>query len=1075
MTQSDILKLCSNSNVFYRGQSIYKAERFTDVEEEFDPETQVVSLYTVADGSYGEEYQVTIDYDLEEDRIIDYECECPAYATYPGMCKHCAALGLYWLDRLSETGPVYEEPKTRTDWEIKNLIQNCVLKEHLEQQKAQGDIELEPELIDQGTDYRGNRKWFLTFKIGNTRKYVLKNLSDFMEHIRQEEVFSYGKQLSFLHSKSAFTEKGWKYVELIGMVDAMYSNSYESLRKELPLNNHTLEAFLMMNLNQEIPYEAYRNRTKSLHILDRDPQWKPKLRSAGEGKGCVLQLPPLDYIEGTKEWFVKNGNQVYRCSDDMKKVLDQIAPLVSTEREISLTIAEEDMAAFCRVVVPLLKPPKILDLGELDLEQYQPEPVEIAFYLDEEGDRITAKVMGKYGEKQNNLLFDRPLNGACYDVLTERRALDIVQAYFPETDRNRGVFYFSSKEEERIYQLLSTGLGQMHEAGKVYATERIKGRKIVTSPRTKVGVAVKGGLLELSLETEGLSRKELLGILDSYRQKKKYYRLKNGDFLSLEDSSAGTMAELLTGLNLKSGELEQEILQVPAFRACYIDKVLQEKREQLQVERSSDYKAIIRNMKNVEDSDYAVPKGLEGILREYQKVGYRWLHTLADLGFGGILADDMGLGKTIQAIAYLLARRQEGDKKTALIVCPASLVYNWAKEFNQFAPELSVAIIAGSVEMRQKLIQEEKERDVWITSYDLLKRDISAYRDLKFGVEVLDEAQNIKNHGTQAAKSVKKIGADIRFALTGTPIENRLSELWSIFDFLMPGILGSYEQFRKTYELPIVHEEQKDVAGRLKKMVSPFILRRLKADVLKELPEKVEQIVYVQMEPEQKRIYMALAYRMKEMLESKSEEDVRTQKLKILAELTRLREVCCDPRLLYEDYQLLSCKVAACMELVKEAVQGEHKVLVFSQFPSVFPILQEWLRAEHLEYYVLTGETSKEKRLELVESFNKDQVPVFLISLKAGGTGLNLTGANIVIHFDPWWNVAAQNQATDRAHRIGQKNPVTVYKLIAQSSIEEKITELQEKKRELADQVLDGEGLSAASLTKEELLEILNG
>lgn len=231
--------------------------------------------------------------------------------------------------------------------------------------------------------------------------------------------------------------------------------------------------------------------------------------------------------------------------------------------------------------------------------------------------------------------------------------------------------------------------------------------------------------------------------MDSYRQKKKYYRLKNGDFLSLEDSSAGTMAELLTGLNLKSGQLEQEILQVPAFRACYVDKVLQEKREQLQVERSSDYKAIIRNMKNVEDSDYAVPKGLEGILREYQKVGYRWLHTLADLGFGGILADDMGLGKTIQAIAYLLPRKQEGDKKTALIVCLASLVYNWAKEFHQFAPELSVAIIAGSVEMRQKLIQEEQERDVWITSYDLLKRDISAYRDLKFGVEVLDEAQNI--------------------------------------------------------------------------------------------------------------------------------------------------------------------------------------------------------------------------------------------------------------------------------------------------------------------------------------------
>lgn len=476
-----------------------------------------MSLYTVVEDSYGEEYEVTIDYDWEEDKIIDYECECPAYAAYSGMCKHCLALSLYWLERLDKTGSVYEKPGVRTAWEIKNLIQNCVLKEHLEQQKASGEIELEPELVDQGTDYRGNRKWFLTFKIGNTRKYVLKNLPEFIEHIRQEEVFSYGKQLSFLHSKSAFTEKAWKYVELIGTVEAMYSNSHESLRKELPLNNRTLEAFLMMNLNQEIPYDAYRSSSKSIHILDRDPKWKPKLRSEGKGKGCVLQLPPPDYIEGTQEWFVKNGNQIYRCGDEFGGVLD------------------------------------------------------------------------------------------------------IVQAYFPDTDQRHGLFYFLSKDEERFYQLLSTGLGQMDEIGKVYAAERIKGRKLLPSPGTKVGVAVKGGLLELSLETEGLSRKELLGVLDSYRKKKKFYRLKSGDFLSLEDSSVGTVAELLTGLNLKQGELKQEVLEVPAFCACYIDRILQEKREQIRVERSSDYKAIIRNMKNVEDSDYTVPKGLERILREIRR------------------------------------------------------------------------------------------------------------------------------------------------------------------------------------------------------------------------------------------------------------------------------------------------------------------------------------------------------------------------------------------------------------------------------------------------------------------------
>ena len=355
----------------------------------------------------------------------------------------------------------------------------------------------------------------------------------------------------------------------------------------------------------------------------------------------------------------------------------------------------------------------------------------------------------------------------------------------------------------------------------------------------------------------------------------------------------------------------------------------------------------------------------------------------------------------------------------------------------------------------------------------MLKRDVSLYRECHFDTEIIDEAQNIKNQGTLAAKAVKKIHADIRFALTGTPIENRLSELWSIFDYLMPGILGTYEKFRKGYELPIVQNQDTKLTERLKKMISPFILRRVKKEVLKELPDKIEQTVYSEMEPEQRKIYEAHALQLMETLKKQSHEDIQKEKLQILAELTRLRQICCSPKMLYENYKETSGKLSTCLELVNQAIEGNHKVLIFSQFTSIFPLLGERLKQMKVPYYELTGQTPKEERIRLVKEFNSNEVPVFLISLKAGGTGLNLTAASIVIHFDPWWNLAAQNQATDRAHRIGQDKEVVVFKLIAQNTIEEKIIGLQEQKQKLASRILEGEGVAISTLTKEDFMNIL--
>ncbi len=406
-------------------------------------------------------------------------------------------------------------------------------------------------------------------------------------------------------------------------------------------------------------------------------------------------------------------------------------------------------------------------------------------------------------------------------------------------------------------------------------------------------------------------------------------------------------------------------------------------------------------------------------------------------------------------------------------MCPASLVFNWGEEIARFAPKLKTALISGNQEDRKRLIETAEKYDVLVTSYDLLKRDISNYEEINFQYEVIDEAQYIKNHTTEAAKAVKIIQAKHRYALTGTPIENRLSELWSIFDYLMPGFLYSYDAFKREFETPIVKNDDKEAMERLQKMVHPFILRRLKEDVLKDLPDKLEEVQYAKFEEEQQKLYDAQVLHMQQVLSEQDEADFQKNKLKILAEITKLRQICCDPSLCFENYKGNSAKKEACMELVNRAIEGGHKILLFSQFTTMLDLIEKEFQKQNISYYIINGATPKEKRLEMVKKFNTDTTNVFLISLKAGGTGLNLTGADVVIHYDPWWNLAVQNQATDRAHRIGQTKKVTVYKLLAKNSIEEKIQKVQESKKNLAEQILSGEMGQIGNMTREELMDLL--
>ena len=680
----------------------------------------------------------------------------------------------------------------------------------------------------------------------------------------------------------------------------------------------------------------------------------------------------------------------------------------------------------------------------------------------------------------------------------EQAVKELLSRYSNAFDSDRGSMVIAN-DDELSYEFLTEGVPALQGLAEIYISETLKRMEVRSAPKAAVGVSLSGNLLELRLTAGDLSREELVEILSRYNRKKKFYRLPDGSFVDARDSGLEIVAELKEGLQLTDEQMRREEIFVQKYRALYLDAQLREN-SSMTVWKDKAFRSLIRNMKTIEDNDFEIPPELEGVLREYQKRGFLWLKTLQYNGFGGILADDMGLGKTLQVIAFLLSDYRDRDERDAresdarerkgtagqdlaqnsaqrgaLIVAPASLVYNWKNEFKKFAPELPIRMITGMAAERAELIRSAGENEILLTSYDLLKRDLQEYKACRFRCQIIDEAQYIKNHSTQSAKAVKEIQADFKLALTGTPVENRLSELWSTFDYLMPGFLYTYGRFRDELETPIVQNADERATKRLRKMIAPFVLRRLKKDVLTDLPDKLEETVVAQLSGEQQKLYDAHVKRLMLMLDRQSEAEFKTAKITILAELTKLRQLCCDPGLIYEDYQGESAKLELCVSMIKNAVDGGHKILLFSQFTAMLDRLAARLRKEAISYHMLTGSTEKEKRAQMAADFAEDAVPVFLISLKAGGTGLNLMAADIVIHFDPWWNLAVQNQATDRAHRIGQKHVVNVYKLVMKDTVEENILKLQDKKKELADQILDGESLNGSSLTREDLMELLKG
>lgn len=1085
--------------VYRRGKELYETGGVSELSYDIylEKDLPMAEVRAKVRGQIERSYPVTVIVDEEFETVSDCRCTCEAFYNYEGMCKHCVAVLFAYVNRRpavdilrakqgrladgkEEAEGIGQIPVMRTDSALKTLLNQYSLRAgvgYLIPENIYGKVELEP-YFHLNYSYAN-----VEFKIGTEQKYVLKNISAFLQALAQNEKVRYGKKLDFYHNRQAFTEHAWRMVELMQQQEQdkrrqsqfhayyAYTGGYE---RTMELDEVGIDRFFAA-VGAE-PFAGEIGYGEEILWRVASEERRPRLEIRTGASGIFLLLEELHVIKGSRYYYFYEDSVIYRSSAELKEKTGKFFDYLERKAGGECYIASEELPAFCRDLLPLLKETFLLAAEGFDETLYVPKKPEFELYLDKQDNQtVGAKLLAAYGDDKYNVL-DAAAPGEVRDIAEEMRIRSLVEPYFNEYGLT-GTIFILSHNEEKLYELISGGLQRLSEYMSIYTTEDFRGMKVVSSPAVAVGVSLKSDLLELTLHSEEMSQEELAYLLTRYDRRKKYVRLKNGDFLDIRDDGLGLLAEISEDLRLSETNLKTGLINVPKYRAMYLDAALKSN-QVLSVEKNREFKGMVRNMKTIEDSDYEVPESLKGIMRGYQKSGFLWLKTLRENGFGGILADDMGLGKTLQVISLLVAEQQEmaaGERESRrfLIVCPASLLYNWQKEIERFAPQLRTVVVAGLAAERERIVRGTREGEILITSYDLLKRDEALYRDIIFAIQVIDEAQYIKNPGTQAAKGVKKITAGFKLALTGTPIENRLSELWSIFDYLMPGFLYTYQRFREEIETPIVVNADENKMERLKRMIRPFILRRLKGEVLSDLPAKLEENVFAKLAGEQLALYDAHVQRLKESLTEKSENEFRSEKIEILAELTKLRQICCDPALLFEDYRGESAKTETCMELLGNAVASGHKVLVFSQFTSMLDRLAERLKKAGIRYYMLTGAVGKEKRMQMVESFNEDDVPVFCISLKAGGTGLNLTAADIVIHYDPWWNVAVQNQATDRAHRIGQKHVVTVYKLVSEGTIEEKIIAIQEKKKQLAEEVLMGEGMDSVSFTREELLELL--
>lgn len=1010
----------------------YPKEYVDILEEEEDGNKRKLTFGVESESSY-ELYTVEVNVDGKE--VTDFSCDCPQFKR-ASSCKHVAAALLEYKDEIFMMTPrerdlalsknildeFYEAPESN-EVRLKKLL----------------NLEVEIEFLKSNWQREGTVK--VNFKLGEDKLYSLNSKIDsfLSAYVGRNQIVNFGKSFTYEPNKYYFSktdEEIIKYLLLLKKSNPYYNFKYLSFSEEIAIN------FFNIIANKRFTVLGYGTINK---IEVGNPIKMPLYKEDG------LYRLGLD-DSGSKVFtnnyrFVGINDTLYILPDKQNVIINKMFDNGLSE----LCFEEKDMERFKRSILPRVKSQIVIDEGIKDEIVLGDKP-DIKIYLDIKGNLIICDIKLDYDNKVIDY-FDEE-NNIVRDEESEKDVVETLLGYG---------FNFSEKkifmeDYDIIGTFLEENLEELAKKYEVFTSSKLKDTNILRNNTVRSSFSIgEDNIMKYEFDLGDIGNDEIVDILETMKSKKKYYRLKSGDFINLEENDELRQLEsLVEDMELSKKDIANGSGVIPKYRAIYLDSVKKDKYNIITTNNLFD--ELIEKFNSYKDAKLKFSKEDKAILRDYQVTGVKWLYNIYKCGFGGILADEMGLGKSIQLIYFIKEVLKEKPEAKVLIVAPTSLIYNWKNEFDKFGSELKYKVFAENKNLRKQELEHIDDINIIITTYGLIRQDREIYVDMNFEVVAIDEAQNIKNNNAQMTKVVKELNANTKLALTGTPLENSVMELWSIFDFIMPGYLSSVLSFSRKYNIKDVKEDDLNSLENLNKQIKPFILRRKKKDVVKELPDKIENNIYIDLNPEQKKLYVAqLEKTRKEMDEILRTEGFKKGNFKILQLLTKLRQLCIDPRIIYENYQGGSAKIDNLIELCKGIIANGHKILVFTSYKTALDIVNLEMTNNNISTYVIDGSVSSKKRMELVDKFNTDDTNVFLITLKAGGTGLNLTSADVVIHLDLWWNPQVENQATDRAHRIGQKNTVEVIKLISTGTIEERILELQNKKKVLSDTLIEGE------------------
>jgi hypothetical protein len=1060
LTLNGIRQSAASESTYDRGEEYYLKNKLTQVWKQREG-LSIVAL--VRDAKL---YTVTASF-RKDGTLEKISCTCPAEGQYGSLCRHMVAVLLYLREH--DTEKLAEERKQRV---MAQLFRDFA---DLAETQPRQPLNLE---VTYACNYpvRKYDRIFgtLSLRIGEDRLYVVKNISDLIYNVTKSHEEYFGKNFTYQPSYHTFSQEDLRLVNFISELVEMSGNRPE---RELPLTKALAKRFFRIMEQKPFLLKISGVTYQVKRVVDREIPVAFTLEKKGEKLAFTINNEEKrEAVELTDDGeYVFSGDEISHILPEQARRLHPLVEAAKVLNTNELSISKEEREKFFTEIFP-----QILKLGHVQIspevqELLLKEDLQTEIYLSRQGEGIGAQVKFIYGQRQINPFDAEDAEPGekilLRDLQREQEVLYLLDRYGFLVQP--GKLYLEN--EESLYSFFTQGVPSLQELATVYYSEDLKG---LTMPKRKVSGGVRFNaeedLLEFNFGVEGVQEGELADIFAALHEKKRYYRLKDGSFLSLDNPELEKVAELAVSLDLDSRDLAQQFVELPKYRAPYLAQKLEDAGLK-DFRQDGAFEQLVESICHPSALKLAPPKSLKPVLRDYQLSGFRWLKTLSHLKLGGILADDMGLGKTVEVLSLLLSEKEQQGAKPSLVIAPTSLLYNWEAETKKFAPGLSALVVSGSKEERSEQMTKIPRTDIVITSYPLIRRDIDDYLKYSFRFCILDEAQQIKNAATQGARAVKHLKAQGRFALTGTPMENSLAELWSLFDFVLPGYLFSSGKFKKRFLLPIMRNKDQAVSEELSRQIRPFVLRRLKKDVLRELPEKIEHQLTAELTDEQKKIYLAYLRQIKGEIKAEiGRKGFAKSQIVILAGLTRLRQICCHPGIFLENYRGQSGKMELLDEVITEARSGGHRILLFSQFTSMLQLIRDHLVSEGIPPFYLDGNTPTQERGRMVSAFNEGEKEVFLISLKAGGTGLNLTGADTVIHFDPWWNPAVEDQATDRAYRIGQDKVVQVIKLITHGTIEEKILSLQQKKKALIDSVIKPGQTLLTKLSEEELWDLFS-